>query len=198
MHLRVQHIPLINLMGLMTFFERKFFRDFGPLFARMPLHPLCSGIPHQGTALSHRFCLFYFLQDSFFKERYLQPAAVNVVHHNPTTPIFHLPKFDVQQQPLSTTVTAALHCTAPKSICGEPPFAQLYTWGALQYLHQVGAAMGRVHLATPMDGLGYRSLRPTAGGGRLSAVCHPPTVGSYQPNDPSLQVEFLPPPFICQ
>ena len=32
-HLRVQHVPPINLMGLMTFFEQNSFRDFGPLLA---------------------------------------------------------------------------------------------------------------------------------------------------------------------
>ena len=32
-HLRSQHTPLINLMGLMTFFKRKFFRHFRPLMA---------------------------------------------------------------------------------------------------------------------------------------------------------------------
>ena len=32
-HVRVQHIPLINLMGLMTFLKEKFFQDFGTLLA---------------------------------------------------------------------------------------------------------------------------------------------------------------------
>ena len=62
MHLRVQHIPLIHFMGLMTFFEKQI-RDFGPLLApqkkfggfsssRAPQSPHDPPPPHQNNAVT--------------------------------------------------------------------------------------------------------------------------------------------------
>ena len=70
-HLRVQHIPLIHLMGLLKFFERKLLQNFGPLgtaWARRTLrrrHRRCSSgcswcrRPRQTSSRTARhFCLW--------------------------------------------------------------------------------------------------------------------------------------------